>query len=340
MSGIRHRRRYAAGLAAAVALFLLPTAAAQATEAPKAPSRAAVAPTAPVEHAVPAGEAARLTEYWTPERMARAVPLDMTSRAPKADPAAPKAPQKPTGPATTGSDPVEGHAAAPGGIRISVTATQVVGKVFFTGSDGVDYVCSGSAVNSTNKNMVFTAGHCVHGGPGKSWNTNWQFVPYYDHGNRPYGTWWAKTLVAFNGWTQSGNFGYDLGIVITWPNAAGELVNSVGGLGVQWNYPKDRYMTSMGYPQAAPFDGQWQYFCAATTSQRSIWTTDQIKMPCNMTGGSSGGPWIYGKDDNVYYSGWVNGVNSNVDNGAAPTEMRSPYFAQWVGDAFNTYSTY
>lgn len=342
MSGIRHRRRHsiAAGLAAAVALFLIPTAAtAQAAGAP----RKGADPAAAVEHAVPAGESARLAEYWTPERMARAVPFDLADRTPRggqAAPQAPAAPRKPTGPAATGSDPVAGHAPAPGGIRISVTATRVVGKVFFTGSDGKDYVCSGSAVNSTNKNMVFTAGHCVHGGPGQSWNSNWQFVPYYDHGNRPYGTWWAETLVAFNGWTQSGNFGYDLGIVITSPNSSGELVNAVGGMGIQWNYPKDRYVTSMGYPQAPPFDGQWQYFCAATSSQRSWWTTDQIKIPCNMTGGSSGGPWIFGKDDNVYYSGWVNGVNSNVDSATAPTEMRSPYFATWVGDAFNTYSNY
>ncbi|MFI9604993.1 hypothetical protein ACIHCX_35055 [Streptomyces sp. NPDC052043] len=59
-----------------------------------------------------------------------------------------------------------------------------------------------------------------------------------------------------------------------------------------------------------------------------------------MTGGSSGGPWIYGKDDNVYYGGYVSGVNSNVDDGNKPTETRSPYSATWVGDAFNKYSKF
>ncbi|MEV5968505.1 hypothetical protein [Streptomyces sp. NPDC051921] len=334
MSGLRHRRSLAAGIAAAAALLLFPTAA-HAGQAP-AEAPAPVASQA-VEHAVPSGAAARTARYWTPERMAKAVPAEPVGRS---SVRTTSAPQRPTGPAVTGSDPVPGTVTAPGGIKIAVTATRVVGKVFYRGSDGVDYVCSGSAVNSANKNMVFTAGHCVHGGPGKSWSSNWQFVPYYDHGSRPYGTWWAETLVAFNGWTQSGNFGYDLGIVITSPNSSGELVNAVGGLGLQWNQSKDRYMTAMGYPQAPPFDGQWQYYCAATTSQRSIFTTDQIKMPCNMTGGSSGGPWIYGKDDNVYYSGWVNGVNSNVNDKNNPTEMRSPYFATWVGDAFNKYSTY
>ncbi|MEV8623979.1 trypsin-like peptidase domain-containing protein [Streptomyces sp. NPDC051079] len=341
MSGIRRRRSYALSIAAAATLLLFPTAA-QAVEAPEAPSaRAAAQPAAAaqaVEHKVPSTAKARAAEYWTPERMAKAVPAERVERT--GGPGGRPAPQRPTGPATTGSDPVLGNAARAEGFRATVSATQVVGKVFFTGSDGKDYVCSGSAVNSTNKNMVFTAGHCVHGGPGQSWNSNWQFVPYYDHGSRPYGTWWAETLVAFNGWTNDGNFGYDLGIVITSPNSSGELVNAVGGMGLQWNQSKDRFVTAMGYPQAPPFDGQWQYFCAATSSQRSWWTTDQIKIPCNMTGGSSGGPWIFGKDDNVYCSGWVNGVNSNVDSKDNPTEMRSPYFAGWVGDAFNTYSSY
>ncbi|MER8042092.1 trypsin-like peptidase domain-containing protein [Streptomyces sp. NPDC094032] len=333
MSGIRRRRSYALSIAAAATLLLFPAVSATA-QAAEIPAPAAAPAAKAVEYKVPSTAKARAAEYWTPERMAKAVPAE-----PKGRKAAP-APQQPTGKPTTGSDPVLGKAVAPDGFRATVSATQVVGKVFFTGSDGKDYVCSGSAVNSTNKNMVFTAGHCVHGGPGQSWNSNWQFVPYYDHGSRPYGTWWAETLVAFNGWTNDGNFGYDLGIVITSPNSNGELVNAVGGMGLQWNQSKDRYVTAMGYPQAAPFDGQWQYFCAATSSQRSWWTTDQIKIPCNMTGGSSGGPWIYGKDDGVYYSGWVNGVNSNVDNRDNPTEMRSPYFAGWVGDAFNTYSSY
>ncbi|MHC5906327.1 trypsin-like serine peptidase [Streptomyces sp. S6] len=303
-----------------------------------AEGQATAAASKAVEHRVSPSAQALTAEYWTPERMAAAVPPKAVGDSKVPDSVVEEA----IGGATTGSEPVAGKRVetAPGAPKLKVTATQVVGKVFFRGSDGIDYVCSGSAVNSTNKNMVFTAGHCVHGGPGQGWASNWQFVPYYNYGNRPYGTWWAETLVAFNGWVNSGNFGYDVGIVITSPNSSGELVNAVGGLGIQWNYPKDRFMVAMGYPASGAFDGQWQYFCSATTSQRSSSIADQIKMPCNMTGGSSGGPWLFGKDDNVYWSGYVNGVNSNTERRDNPTEMRSPYFATWVGDAFNTYSTY
>ncbi|PGH47565.1 serine protease [Streptomyces sp. Ru87] len=339
MLGTRHRFLLVIGTT--VSLFLAPTAVNAHADEAKAPGET-------VSHSASvSARNARATaaDYWTTQRMASAIPVETTElaeeaaeRAASGNAPGPDAPQAPAGAPTTGSEPA---APTTGDSlhRAAVTATQVVGKVFFTASDGLDYVCSASAVNSTGKNMVFTAGHCVHGGPGESWASNWQFVPYYDHGSRPYGTWSAETLVAFNGWIENGNFGYDLGIVITYPNSSGtELVDAVGGLGVQWNYEKARAMTAMGYPASGQFDGEWQYFCQATTSQRSSGVPDQIKMPCNMTGGSSGGPWIYGKDDSVYYSGYVNGVNSNVEDRDAPTEMRSPYFATWVGDAFNEYS--
>ena len=44
-------------------------------------------------------------------------------------------------------------------------------------------VCSGSTVNSGGKNVVFTAGHCVHGGgAGRSWfdASRWVFAPSYN----------------------------------------------------------------------------------------------------------------------------------------------------------------
>ena len=41
------------------------------------------------------------------------------------------------------------------------------GKVFFHNqTDGKDYVCSGSSINSDSKRLVVTAGHCVYGAPG------------------------------------------------------------------------------------------------------------------------------------------------------------------------------
>ena len=47
----------------------------------------------------------------------------------------------------------------------------------------LDYVCSGTALLSGNKSVVWTAGHCVNEGPG-DFATNWEFVPAYKDGTR------------------------------------------------------------------------------------------------------------------------------------------------------------
>ncbi len=62
-----------------------------------------------------------------------------------------------------------------GGPTPSAAIIKSTGKVFFT-LGGVNYVCSGSATSSGNKDVVSTAGHCVNEGPG-AFATNWAFVP-------------------------------------------------------------------------------------------------------------------------------------------------------------------
>ncbi len=54
------------------------------------------------------------------------------------------------------------------------------GKVFFTipsGPEAGDYVCSRTALNSRNRSVVWTAGHCVFDTDGRVFATNWVFVP-------------------------------------------------------------------------------------------------------------------------------------------------------------------
>ena len=72
--------------------------------------------------------------------------------------------------------------------------------MFFT-DDGLNYVCSGTAVLSGNSSTVWTAGHCVHDGA-SGFHTNWSFVPAYADGSRPYGTWTARTLLTTSGWAN------------------------------------------------------------------------------------------------------------------------------------------
>ena len=69
-------------------------------------------------------------------------------------------------------------------------------------------MCSGTALLSGNKSVVWTAGHCVNEGPG-DFATNWEFVPAYKDGSAPLGVYVAEDLITSSAWANQGDFSYD-----------------------------------------------------------------------------------------------------------------------------------
>src|SRR5690606_23245635 len=134
---------------------------------------------------------------WTEERMAAAVEAG---------------PSEPTYGPTTLPEP------GPKGSADGVLPTEprpldihsMSGRVFFVDDRGEDHSCSGSTVNSGNKRLVFTAGHCVHGGAGRDWFDvdEWIFVPNF-HSGSPHGQWHAYQLWTKTGWID-GDRAYDV----------------------------------------------------------------------------------------------------------------------------------
>ena len=202
------------------------------------------------------------------------------------------------------------------------------GKVFFT-MNGLNYQCSGTIVNSEGLDTVWTAGHCVNAGSGGGWAYNWQFVPAYNGASatpRPYGTWTANQLWTTGAWNSSSDFTADMGVAIMGTNFGYHIVNYLGGQGFRVNAGKNVWENAFGYPAEAPFSGGTLYRCYGTSSPEwtVFWiTSDTIKIPCDMTRGSSGGAWLHGWDGNW---GYLNGVNSRIDRIVGPTIMLSPYF--------------
>jgi hypothetical protein len=171
------------------------------------------------------------------------------------------------------------------------------GKVFFT-LGGVDYVCSGTALNSSNGSVVWTAGHCVNEGPG-AFATNWAFVPAYRDGSAPYGTWTARELLTTSAWGNQGDISYDLGAAVMSTSGGSTLNARVGGRGVAFNYDRNQFYSSFGYPAAPPFNGERLWVCEAQLATSDTSTSPQtMGIGCDMTGGSSGGGWVVG--NNVY----------------------------------------
>lgn len=182
---------------------------------------------------------------------------------------------------------------------------RVHGKVFFTisgGSDPGDFVCSGTAVASNSHTLVWTAGHCVNDAQGGGgFATNWEFVPGYRNGERPYGTWPAKQLLTTKEWKQSANVRVDLGAAQLARDAQGRGIEDViGARGIVFDSPREQTYTALGYP-ALPtllhpeFDGERLYSCDSPlvgSDNPPGAGPAPMEIECDMTGGSSGGGWV------------------------------------------------
>lgn len=286
-----------------------------------------------------------LASYWSADRMKSAIP-DSQMPSAKAKAAAKPAAATPTrasGPATSipGADAVATPkpASSAGGDAVTPLAyypnypvgspvARTYGKVFFT-SFGVNYVCSGTIVNTEGKSAVWTAGHCVS--DGGAWNTNWVFVPNYASGSAPYGYWYSNALWTTTAWFNNNNdYANDVGVSIMNRSNGYRITDYLGGQGITWNQSVGGlYMYAFGYPQGSPFNG-----CCLVAEQGYTYNGggNTIYMVNAMTGGSSGGAWLYSFDGNW---GYINGHNDFKYN-ASPQYMYSPYYGNQVASLYNT----
>lgn len=298
----------------------------------------AVALVQPAASAAPAGvtvhlaadttaEASAVAAKWTPEAMREAIPLDRllpsVDPAKLADDVLKGLPQ-----VVPGAQPAafpEGGGPWTGSGKVTTTA----GRVFFT-YQGRQASCSGNAVTSDNKSTVITAGHCVK--LDGAFHTDWVFVPGYDNGNAPYGTWTARATMATPQWVASEDINYDVGAAVVNQLDGQSLTDVVGGQGVAFNQARGQNMYAFGWPAADPYDGTQMIYCSGTTFDALI--SDGIGMDCDMTGGASGGPWFL-QFDEAAGTGLLNSVNSYKIN-FIPFWMFGPYFGT---DAQNLYNT-
>lgn len=277
-------------------------------------------------------DVAKVLAFWTPERMRTAHPVNETVALAKSTSSTVKhgtpgfiPPTAPLGlkPLTSGTAGQVPHS------YYSSFPYSTVGKVFYLDKAGATWVCSGSALNSTNKSVVDTAGHCVvQGGSGNNWFiTKWMFCPQYYYGQSSVGCWVARELVSTAAWVNSGSQPDDFGEAIVSPNSKGYLVNMVGGAGGAYNLSTSQNFAALGYPQASPFDGNSMYQCGPTFPSVVLKQDDDlvVAIPCNMTPGSSGGSWFIPYNGSLY-------VNGHVDFSSTfyPGQIFSPYYdSEW-----------
>jgi V8-like Glu-specific endopeptidase len=267
-------------------------------------------------------------EYWTPERMSAARPIDPPTATTDELPDAERSIVGGGAQARGGTDPSEKPAWMfddPDTSRIAnpqVFPYKTVGKLFFT-MDGRD--CCGSA-SVVHRCGILTAAHCLlfSGKPA----SKILFVPAYQNGKEPFGSWAIEKSYWPTSWQNTPAPAWDVGFCTVKTDANKKGVGDVvGWLGVAWGSVAEIW-NDMGYPAQKipkfPFDGQepWQSLGRRVAHNEP----STIAKWDNFNKGASGGPWV------VPGTATVNGVHS-ADT-ANPLQKCGPEFGDWVGGFF------
>jgi hypothetical protein len=228
----------------------------------------------------------------------------------------------------------------------NVTPNAQVGRLYYYDSIVRKwFICSGTLINTPNRSLVATAGHCVFNadpdrngyvGTNAYWYTSFVFCPGH-----------VPSAVLFQGCTLgqwnyrlanvTGNWFYGVGtyrqvawaddfaVVVlnrdSWGRGAADVY---GSQGIIFNQAVNQFRTLLGYPAA--YDDRFPqyrfvdgdlYYCQGTDT----YAAGLLTVACTLVGGASGGPWL--TNVNTQWLGYVNSVNSNKTSG---TVMRGPYF--------------
>jgi hypothetical protein len=194
--------------------------------------------------------------------------------------------------------------------RLSTTYPyRTVGKLTFSAG-----YCSASLIR---RSVIVTAAHCIQRfGTGASIYSNFQFRPgHYGvtgataNQIAPYGTWNWVALVRPASWANGTDIGSgaardnDLAVIALRKNAAGQFVGDrTGYLGYGWNnYSfvtssrtgnlRTAAISTLGYPGLMDL-GRIMQRTDGPTYTTTVGGAGQLWQGSNLTGGSSGGPWV------------------------------------------------
>ena len=215
------------------------------------------------------------------------------------------------------------------------------GKVFFT--MGVQtFVCSGSIVNDSksDRSIVLTAGHCVFDNATGNFATNFIYYPAFD--TTPVTDCTvsrclvATSLVAHSGFTSQSSFTtqatqYDWGFAsIPDSGINGFSLNTTPFTNSATSY-------AFGYPAGKPYGGKDLVYCAGPISPDAYNGGLTWGLGCNMTGGSSGGPWLAAFNTTTF-DGSASSLNS-YGYGTNSTKMYGPKFNGYTLSTFEAAQT-
>ncbi|MFO1069093.1 MAG: trypsin-like serine protease [Geminicoccaceae bacterium] len=173
---------------------------------------------------------------------------------------------------------------------------RAAGKLFLRNpANGATVFCSAAVIN---KRLLGTAGHCVYDTAANRFYDNFRFVPAYNNGSAPYGSWDWQWVWAANTWINSvgsapfpnnGDFAI---LEVQDENVAGatrKIGDHVGFLGWVTNGLVGQNITTLGYPLNLDNGQRMQI---TNSEARAVSGANAGQIGNDQTGGSSGGPWM------------------------------------------------
>jgi hypothetical protein len=213
-------------------------------------------------------------------------------------------------------------------LRVADASTpedRTFGRIFGVDPRFGPYSCSGTSLATPSGSIVLTAGHCIV--EGHRWGRHLIFIPAFDHGTRPFGTFAAEAVYTTPQWRRGQNPDFDLAALRVSPNPTGTLSETVGAR--EYETGRSRYspFQVFGYPTAA-LEGQELPSCSSgglgsDPETFGLAGPPTVPVVCDMAPGSSGGAWIAD-------GGYIDGVTS-YSYAHHFGRLYSPYFGAAVG---------
>lgn len=188
--------------------------------------------------------------------------------------------------------------------------TPAVGALFTTSKGKLgQHFCTASVVGGPGGDLVITAAHCVTGRSG------FVFVPGYDRGAAPYGTWSVTKVYVDQSWKSSSDPDDDVAFLRV--SQAGSIVpieDVTGAEALQTGTPARQLVEVIGYPDS----GNQPIICRNWTWEPM---SRQLEFDCGgYTDGTSGGPFLADVNP-LTGQGTVIGVIGGYEQGGLTPEI-------------------
>ncbi len=198
---------------------------------------------------------------------------------------------------------------------------------------------------TAGRSIVVSAAHCAWDGADGGFARNWMFIPEFDTtptytcSQAKLGCWTASALVVNRGFTSAGGFNdqavqYDWSFaVVTAPGTKGTTLDVAAG---SFDLDTTTMATGsrvfdFGYPAAGKYHGSDLIYCADQVVTDPLMANRTFGIDCDMTGGSSGGPWLFPFTESTGV-GTIRAVNSYGYD-----RIKKEYASKFNGNTANTF---